>query len=95
MDIEGIRHKALNRFFLTGSAKGLDGNIAPRLLKMLTYILNAGTFDDLKMPPNYGLHPLTGNRSGEWSMTVTKNWRLTFRKIDEQSITDLDLEDYH
>lgn len=95
MDIESIRHKALNRFFLTGNAKGLDGNIAPRLLKMLTYILNAVTFDDLKMPPNYGLHPLVGNRSGEWAMTVTKNWRLTFRKIDEQAITDLDIEDYH
>jgi proteic killer suppression protein len=29
------------------------------------------------------------------AMTVTKNWRLTFVKIDDQVIADLDLEDYH
>ena len=26
-----------------------------------------------------GTHPLKGNRKGEWGMTVTKNWRITFR----------------
>jgi toxin HigB-1 len=47
------------------------------------------------MPPNYGLHPLTGDRAGSWAMTLTKNWRMTFIKIDEHRIADLDLEDYH
>jgi len=28
-------------------------------------------------------------------MVVTKNWRLTFTKVDDQTIADLDLEDYH
>jgi hypothetical protein len=26
---------------------------------------------------------------------VTKNWRLTFIRIDGTTIADLDLEDYH
>jgi hypothetical protein len=26
---------------------------------------------------------------------VTKNWRLTFIRIDDKTLTDLDLEDYH
>jgi proteic killer suppression protein len=38
---------------------------------------------------------LVGDKAGRWSMTVTKNWRLTFIKIDETTIADLDLEDYH
>lgn len=95
MEIESIRHKALSRFYLTGSPKGLDGNLVDRLRKMLNYIVSAGSFEELKLPPNYGLHPLTGDRAGTWSMTVTKNWRLTFIKIDAQTIADLDLEDYH
>ena len=95
MQIESIRHKALSRFYLTGNAKGLDGKLIERLRKMLTYIVNSRDFEELKLQPNYGLHALTGDRAGSWSMTVTKNWRMTFTKIDEHSVADLDLEEYH
>jgi proteic killer suppression protein len=39
---------------------------------------------------------LTGDRKGIWSLSVTRNRRLTFR-IDsaERKICDLNLEDYH
>jgi toxin HigB-1 len=37
---------------------------------------------------------LTGDRRGEWSLTVTKNWRMTLR-IEYDVIEDIDLEDYH
>jgi toxin HigB-1 len=94
MDIERITHKGLRRFFETGNAKGLVGDAA-RIRKMLAYIDAAGSFDELALPPNYGLHELVGDRAGRWAMTLTKNWRLTFIKIDETTIADLDLEDYH
>jgi toxin HigB-1 len=94
MDIERITHKGLRRFFETGNAKGLVGDVA-RIRKMLAFIDAAVGFDELAMPPNYGLHELVGERAGRWAMTVTKNWRLTFIKIDEATIADLDLEDYH
>lgn len=94
MDIESITHKGLRRFFETGNAKGLVGDTA-RIRKMLAFINAAGSFDELAVPPNYGLHELVGDKTGRWAMTVTKNWRLTFIKIDEETIADLDLEDYH
>ena len=94
MDIASISHKALRRFFETGNAKGLVGDAA-RIRKMLAFIDAAGSFDELAVPPNYGLHELVGNKAGYWAMTVTKNWRLTFIKIDEMTIDDLNLEDYH
>jgi hypothetical protein len=47
------------------------------------------------VPPNFGFHPLTGDRAGEFAITVTRNWRLTFTKVDDQTIADLDLEDFH
>ena len=89
-----IRHKGLRRFFETGAAKGRVGDAA-RIRKMLAFIDAAGRFDELAAPPNYGLHALVGDKAGRWAMTVTKNWRLTFIKIDETTIADLDLEDYH
>ena len=93
MDIETIRHKALRRFAETGNAKGL---MQPeRLRDMLAFIAAAASFDDLATPPNFGFHPLTGDRAGRFAMTVTRNYRLTFAKVDEHTVADLDLEDYH
>ena len=94
MDIERITHKGLRQFFETGNAKGLVGDVA-RIRKMLAFIDAAVGFDELAVPPNYGLHELVGERAGRWAMTVTKNWRLTFIKIDDATIADVDLEDYH
>ena len=94
MDIETISHKGLRRFFETGNAKGLVGDVN-RLRKMLAFIDAAASFDELAVPPNYGLHELVGDKAGRWAMTVTKNWRLTFIRIDDKTLTDLDLEDYH
>lgn len=94
MDVESISHKALRRFFETGVAKGLVGD-AERLRKMLAFIDAAASMEELSTPPNYGLHPLTGDRIGTWSMTVTRNWRLTFKINDQGALEDMDLEDYH
>lgn len=94
MEIESIRHKGLRRYFETGNAKGLVGDAA-RLGRMLSFINAAESFEELSAPPNFGLHELTGDRKGCWSMTVTKNWRMTFSMNAEGALTDLDLEDYH
>lgn len=53
MDIERITHKGLRRFFETGNAKGLVGDVA-RIRKMLAFIDAAGSFDELAVPPITG-----------------------------------------
>jgi toxin HigB-1 len=94
MEIESISHKALKRFFLTGNSKGLMGDVE-RLRAMLAFIDAAASLDELARPPNYGLHRLTGDRAGTWSMTVTRNWRLTFVVTQDGALADMNLEDYH
>ena len=84
----------MDRFFETGNAKGLVGDVAC-LGKMLAFIDAAASLDELSVPPNFGLHELKGDRVGTWSMTVTRNWRLTFRIDDAGALLDMDLEDYH
>ena len=95
MEIESIRHKALRIFAETGKTRGLPGNLVGRLRNMLAYLTAIETAEELKIPPNYGAHQLTGDREGEWSLTVTKNWRMTFRINSALAIEDMDLEDYH
>ncbi len=93
MEIESVRHKQLRKYLETGNAKGV---IEPeRIADMVAFIDAAESFDELAIPPNFGFHPLKGDRKGAFAMTVTKNWRLTFTKIDDATIGDLSLEDYH
>ena len=93
MEIESIRHRALRAFFETDKSKGLIE--AERIRRIFAFILIAENFDMIAVPPNFGFHPLAGDRKGEFAMTVTRNWRLTFRKFDDRTVADLDLEDYH
>lgn len=95
MQIESIRHKALRSFVETGKPKGLNANVAERLLRMIAYLAAIESAEELYIPPNWGAHLLTGDRAGIWSLTVTKNWRMTFRITEEGMIADMDLEDYH
>ncbi len=45
-------------------------------------------------PRGWRIHRLSGQRQGEWSVSVSGNWRITF---DEENgyIDRLNLEDYH
>ncbi|RMB37327.1 proteic killer suppression protein [Sphingomonas sp. PP-F2F-G114-C0414] len=95
MVIESIRHKALRSFAETGRSRGLPGNLVDRLRNMLAYLAAVEAADELTVPPNFGAYRLAGDRAGLWSLTVTKNWRMTFWINDAGGIEDLDLEDYH
>jgi proteic killer suppression protein len=53
-----------------------------------------------KFPELYGhralrLHPLKGNRAGQYSITLTGNYRLIIEKIQEDQVRIVDVEDYH
>jgi len=95
VEIDSIRHKALRRFAETGKAKGLPADAVDRLRKMLAYLAAIKDAEELSIPPNFGAHRLSGDREGDWSLWVMRNWRMTFRINEAGAIEDLDLEDYH
>jgi proteic killer suppression protein len=95
MQIDSIRHRTLRRFAETGLTKGLPSGSVDRLRRMLAYIDAIDAAEELRVPPNYGAHQLTGDRKGEWALTVTRNWRMTFRINAVGAVKDMDLEDYH
>jgi toxin HigB-1 len=61
--------------------------------RILDLIEQAASVEQLDIPGMH-LHPLKFERKGEWAMTVSGNWRITFRFVGEDA-TDLNLEDYH
>lgn len=62
---------------------------------MLAYLDAIASIDEIKHPPNFGAHLLSGDRAGIWALTVSKNWRMTFRVTTAGGLENLDLEDYH
>ena len=42
----------------------------------------------------FRLHPLKGDRAGQWSVRVSGNWRVVFRFEGGEAV-DVDLVDYH
>ena len=94
MDIVSISHKGLRSYFVEGNTKGLKRELVPRIRTVLFALQAAPDMDSLEGPPGWRIHQLKGDRAGEWSISVSGNWRLTFR-IEEGAIVDLDLEDYH
>ena len=95
MEIESVSDKRLQRFIETGNGRGLDARLVERLRKMVAFLVDAENEAELTTPPNFGAHQLSGPLAGVWSLTVTRNWRMTFRVNEDGAIVGLKLEDYH
>jgi proteic killer suppression protein len=91
--IQTFRHKGLKELFQKGRSSGVAPTLVVRLNIVLDYLDGAETPYDMNVP-GLRLHELKGSRKGTWSVTVSRNWRLTFRFRDGDAY-DLDLEDYH
>jgi proteic killer suppression protein len=44
--------------------------------------------------PGLQLHPLGGDRAGEWAVSVSGNWRVTFL-FEGTDAVSVNYEDYH
>ena len=91
--IKSFKHKGLERFYDSGSTKGIQSNHAKKLRMQLAALDTAQSIDDMEIP-GYQLHQLAGDRKGIWTITVNGNWRLTF-EFEEGNIYILNYEDYH
>jgi proteic killer suppression protein len=94
--IRNFAHKGLKTLYAEDSAKGVPPDAANKLRKMLAFLDDMQDPEELRALRAWKVHTLTGDRRGTWSLSVTRNRRLTFR-IDtvELEIWDLNLEDYH
>lgn len=93
MAIIRFRHKGLERYFSRGSTAGIQSKHATRLRSILGRLGVAREPRDMGLP-GLGLHPLKGVRHGTWAVSVSGNWRVTFR-FEGSDVTDVNYEDYH
>ena len=91
--IRRFRHKGLERLFIEGSAKGVSVQNVPRLRRILVALHRSRSSEGMSLP-GFRLHPLKGERKGQWAVSVSGNWRVVFRFEGEDAV-DVDLVDYH
>jgi toxin HigB-1 len=92
--IRTFRHKGLRRLFEENDPRGVPAQLMPKLRRILAMLNVAELPDDMDGMPGWRLHPLKGDRAGEWSVTVSGNLRVTFG-FDGKNAVDVDLLDYH
>ena len=91
--IRGFKHKGLAKFFETGSKAGVQAQHGERL-RLILGLLNAATAPRDMALPGLDLHPLKGERKGTWAVSVSGNWRVTFKFVGKDA-DSVEYEDYH
>ncbi len=94
MIIGKIRHKGLRLLYEDDDARGVPASSAAKIKRILAALEYADDLEQIKTIPAWKLHQLKGSRSGDYSLSVTANWRITF-SVQGSFITDLNFEDYH
>ena len=62
--------------------------------RKLTMLYLAQELDDLRIPPGNRLEALTGDRLGQYSIRINKQYRLCFRWVAGNAF-DVEIVDYH
>ncbi len=91
--ILSFRHKGLELLYEKGDRRRIQPMYADKVARILARLDVAERPQDMGLP-GYRLHPLQGDLFGYWAVSVSGNWRITFR-FDGRHVRDVDLVDYH
>ena len=96
MNIRSVRHRGLRRLIVADDSRAVPADMVVRVRNVLAALILAENLDSFisDAPPGWRIHRLSGDRRDEWSVSVTRNWRITFVEEDGQ-IGQVNLEDYH
>lgn len=94
MEFRSISHRGLRRLIEEDDTREVRRDLVARIRRVLAALVLAPNVEGILGPPGWRIHQLTGDRAGTWSISVSGNWRITF-KVEEGEIVGLNLEDYH
>jgi len=92
--VKSFRSRALRKLYRDDDASGVHPDHARKLRQILTLLDVAAAAGDMRMRPGFRLHSLKGDLAGHGSVTVSGNWRVTWR-FEGGDAFDVDYLDYH
>jgi toxin HigB-1 len=92
--IKSFADKETERLFGGRKSKAVPTELRERALSKLL-VLNAATnVEDLRAPPGNRLEKLRGDREGQYSIRVNRQYRVCFSWIGADA-HDVEITDYH
>lgn len=96
MEIRNIRHKGLRNLVEKNDPKGLPQAYLAKIADIMAFLIAMESIDEVFDLQKYKPHLLSSGRAGTYSLSVTANWRITFKHdAEENELYDVDYEDYH
>ncbi len=92
--IKSFKSKEAQKIFNREVSKKLPFDIQKVAYRKLLMIEAALTIEDLKIPPANRLEKLSGNREGQYSTRVNKQYRICF-KWQNGYAYEVEIVDYH
>lgn len=92
--IKTFRDKRTAAVFMGKRVTSLPPDILERAKERLERVDAAAQLNDLRLPPSHRLERLRGDRSGQQSIRITRQWRICFRWVDENAY-EVEIVDYH
>jgi toxin HigB-1 len=92
--IRTFKNRATAAVFEGTFVKGLDSQIQQRAREKLKYLASAADLRDLMIPTSNQLEALQGDRAGQYSIRINKQWRICFRWRNGDAL-DAEIVDYH
>lgn len=74
--------------------KGFPAALHRRTAAMLTALDAAVQLEDLRFPPDNNLEALSGDRKGQHSIRINRQWRICF-VWTESGPAEVEIVDYH
>jgi proteic killer suppression protein len=76
--IKGFRDQAAERIWAGEGDRQLPPQIQKIARRKLRMLNNARALDDLRIPPANRLEALHGDRAGQYSIRINRQWRICF-----------------
>ena len=92
--IKSFANRLTQELYTTGRSRHVPPDIARRASRKLEYLDMAFRLDDLRAPRSNRLHALSGDRRGQYSISINNQWRICFRFVDGDAY-DVEICDYH
>jgi len=92
--IKSFADKRTQELYSKVKLKKFPADVAPRAARKLEYVNLAEQLEDLKVPPGNRLHPLSGNRQGQYAISINDQWRICFR-FEDGDAYDVEVCGYH
>jgi proteic killer suppression protein len=93
LDPKRITNRALRRYWEAGDGSKINAQWRRKVWRVLNALDVAAAPQELDIP-GFGFHELKGNRAGTYAVSVSGNWRMTFRWSNEGPY-EVELEDYY